>query len=254
MRLLLISLLLLSGQLWACPDSTERILLRHLATPDRWEERLTLCTKHVLDTCETWQLERAWTLDRLHRLEEADAAYQKKKTAWTPADTFMPAYIWHLFQTRQLPVLSTLNHHLPEVDYCLQLLQEQPDSLIEQTAYTHLNSAYREYRSTAQKSVLLAGLLSVIPGLGKAYCGYRKQAVMSVIINTGLGIILTETLLRQGFGSAVFYGALALSSTFWIGSVYGTVVSLKKEKKDRLDALYLEITDHFLSAYARYPQ
>jgi hypothetical protein len=132
-------------------------------------------------------------------------------------------------------------------------LTNKSDSLQNKLGYQRINIRYTEWKNVEKKSEFLAGFFSLVPGLGKLYCGYRKQALMSFIANVGLGAITLETLLKRGPQDALFYEAAALAATFYGGSIYGTVNSLQKEKKDRLDALYLEITERFLASFAVYP-
>lgn len=253
MKWLIISLSLLSSFLHACPDSSEVRLLKHLAQEQLWIERIALIDQHRADTCERWPLERAWTENQRKHFSSCDSILNRISFPTAVQNGFGNFYRLHLFRTRALSVLQADSLLDADARYCLNILQERAPTLNEKTRFDRLNSLYDEYSKVKSKSVFLAGLFSIIPGCGKLYCGYRKQAVMNWIVQGGLGIILTEIIIEKGTENGFFYSAAALAGTFWLGSIYGTMRSLKKEKKDRLDALYLEITDRFLAAYGHYP-
>lgn len=251
MRLLIINLfvVLLGKSVFACPDSLERAFLLHLTENKLWEERLTYTKQKAKDTCIEWKLEHAFSLSKIENFIAADSIYDTNKNR----GQFEKHSIWVGFKTRNLLRLKEQVQSNVEASYCMNLLTGNVDTLLDKQGYNRLNIRYNEWRKVKNKSEFLAGFLSLIPGMGKLYCGYRKQAFMSMVVNTGLGLMTVEALLKRGPQDAVFYSFAGLAATFWMGSVYGTVHSLQKEKKDRLDALYLEITDRFLATYAVYP-
>lgn len=251
MRLRIISLLfmLLGKSIIACPDKLEHAFLLHLTENKLWTERFAYTEQKAKDTCSEWKLEHAFSLSKMENFTAADSIY---KTIKNPGK-FEKHSIWIAFKIRNLDQLKAQIRDNTEALYCLNLLTKSKDTLLNIQGYNRLNNRYNEWRAVEKKSAFLAGFLSLIPGMGKLYCGYRKQAYMSMIVNTGLGLMTIETLLKRGPQDAVFYALAGLTATFWAGSVYGTVQSLQKEKKDRLDALYLEITDRFLASYAVYP-
>jgi hypothetical protein len=251
MKLLIISLLFMLSEMSviACPDSLEHAFLLHLTENKLWTERLAYTEQKAKDTCSEWKLEHAFSLSKLENFNAADSIY---KTIKNPGK-FEKHSIWIAFKTKNLDRLKEQIQGNSEAIYCLNLLTENKDTLLNKQGYNRLNNRYNEWRAVEKKSEFLAGFLSLIPGMGKLYCGYRKQAFMSMVVNTGLGLMTVEALLKRGPQDAVFYAFAGLAATFWMGSVYGTVQSLQKEKKDRLDALYLEITDRFLATYAVYP-
>jgi hypothetical protein len=253
MKWLIISLCLWSTFLHACPDSSEVRLLKHLAQEQLWIERIELIDQHRADTCERWQLERAWTENQRKHFGSCDSILNHISFPSAVQNGFGNFYRLHLFRTRALTALQADSLLDEDARYCLNILQERKPILNEAARFDRLNALYAEYSKVKSKSVFLAGLFSIIPGGGKLYCGYRKQAVMNWIVQGGMGIILTEIIIEKGTDNGFFYSAAAVAGTFWLGSIYGTMRSLKKEKKDRLDALYLEITDRFMAAYGHYP-
>lgn len=214
-----------------------------------WSERLAFTAEMDHRNCETWKLEHAFSLSMMKQFGESDSMYH----TCNQFGEFKNHRIWTAFKTRNTAWLSTVENLSDQAAYCLSLLTNKPDSLKNKQGYQRLNIRYTEWQNVEKKSEFLAGFLSLVPGLGKLYCGYRKQAFMSFIANIGLGAITLEALLKRGPEDAMFYAAVALTATFYGGSIYGTVNSLQKEKKDRLDALYLEITERFLASYAAYP-
>ncbi len=253
MKWLIINLCLLCGSLKACPDSSEVGFLKHLAQEQLWTERIAFIDQHRSDTCSRWLLERAWTEAQRKQENRCDSIFHSISFSRAQSQGFGDFYRLYLFRTRQLEKLKQDSLLGSDARYCLSLLIEKNPVMQMDKRFDRLHSIHTEFVKLKHKSVLLAGMFSIIPGFGKLYCGYHKQAQMNWIVQGGLGIILTEIILEKGIDNGLFYSAAALAGTFWLGSIYGTMRSLKKEKKDRLDALYLEITDRFLSAYGNYP-
>jgi hypothetical protein len=251
MKLLTINLFLIG--IWiqasACPDSLQRAFLKHLTQQEMWIERLAYTGPMAKDTCDLWKLEHAFSLSKMNLNQQADSVYQ----SCINLAEFRKHRIYIAFKSRNITWLSAQTDLPSKATYCLKLLNKQVDSLFDDRAYHRLNNRYIEWEEVDRKSAFLAGVLSVIPGLGKAYAGYRRQAIMSLIVNAGLGAILIETIIQRGSTDALFYAVAGLAGTFWAGSIYGTVASLQKEKKDRLNALYIEISDRFLADFAHYP-
>lgn len=251
MKLLTINLFLVGlwFQVSACPDSLQRAFLKHLTTREMWIERLAYTSEKAKDTCDLWKQEHAFSLSKLDLYLQADSVFQ----TCTKLSEFKNHRIYTAFKSRNISWLNAQTDLPPKAEYCLKLLSKKVDSLLDDRAYHRLNNRYIEWVEVDRKSAFLAGTLSIIPGLGKAYAGYRRQAIMSLIVNAGLGAILVETIIQRGTTDALFYAVAGLASTFWAGSIYGTAASLQKEKKDRLNALYIEISDSFLADFAHYP-
>ena len=251
MRLLIINLafILFGKILFACPDSLERAFLLHLTENSLWAERLLYTQENLNEPCNEWKLEHAFSLCKIGNLSKADSIY----STCSELSGFREHRIYVAFKNRNLLWLNTQMDLPQKATYCLKLLNSQTDSLSNDPKYKRLNSKYLEWRAVDRKSVFLAGILSIIPGLGKAYCGYRKQAIMSLIVNAGLAAMLIEVIYKRGTEDALFYAISGIAGTFWAGSIYGTMASLKKEKNNQLDALYLEITERFLLDFADYP-
>lgn len=85
-----------------------------------------------------------------------------------------------------------------------------------------------EILKNKRKSPLLAGLMSaVIPGSGKFYAGYRGQAISSMIPTFIFAAAAAESYYRAGPKSAQFITAASLFGIFYIGNIWGSVLSVK---------------------------
>jgi hypothetical protein len=253
MKWLIISCFLISGFLNACPTELQKKLLKHLATEQLWTERFEMISSNREQKCMRWDMELAWTLIQVKKYTEADSVLQLYPTKTIDSCGWKNMRIWNLFKQRNILQLKNETELNIEFNYCQMLLTQKNVILRDSNTFDRINDAFSEYNNIMRKSTFLAGLISIVPGMGKLYCGYNKQVVTNIILQGALGLIITEIVLRKGTDSGVFFAATALAATFWLGSIYGTVVSLKKEKKDRLDALYIEITDRFLTTYIQYP-
>ncbi|MBT4399267.1 MAG: hypothetical protein HN686_10970 [Bacteroidetes bacterium] len=78
------------------------------------------------------------------------------------------------------------------------------------------------------KSMAIAGLLSaVIPGTGKVYAGEKGAGIGSLLLLAGMGGMAVENILKSGitsWNSIMFTG---LFSLFYLGNVYGSIISIK---------------------------
>ncbi|MDQ3192432.1 MAG: hypothetical protein M3Q58_12635 [Bacteroidota bacterium] len=97
-----------------------------------------------------------------------------------------------------------------------------------------------DLKSIKRKSPLLAGLMSsVIPGSGKYYAGYRGQAIAAFIPVVTLAGVATENYFRGGPQSIQFIAFASLFSLFYVGNIWGSVLSVKIKRNE----LYRKI-DH----------
>lgn len=79
-----------------------------------------------------------------------------------------------------------------------------------------------------KKSPLLAGLMSaVVPGTGKFYAGYRGQAISAMVPTFIFAAAAAESYYRAGPKSAQFITAASLFGIFYIGNIWGSVLSVK---------------------------
>jgi hypothetical protein len=85
-----------------------------------------------------------------------------------------------------------------------------------------------ELKANKKKSPLLAGLMSaVIPGTGKFYAGYQGQALSAMFPTLIFAATAAETYYRAGPKSFQFIAAAGLFSIFYVGNIWGSVLSVK---------------------------
>ncbi len=102
------------------------------------------------------------------------------------------------------------------------------------------------YSTQKNKSPWLAGLLSgVVPGLGKLYIGYKLQALSAFTTNILMGSQMTEAIIKSGFKSFHFIYTCSLFSVFYIANITGSILAVKKKKRDHLNQLNDEIISYY---------
>jgi len=95
-----------------------------------------------------------------------------------------------------------------------------------------------ELLSMKRKSPLLAGLMSaVIPGSGKFYAGYRGQAIAAAIPCFFLGAVATESFVKAGPRSSQFIIFASLFSVYYVGNIWGSVISVRTFKEQRYNEI-----------------
>ena len=77
-----------------------------------------------------------------------------------------------------------------------------------------------------EKSAVLAGVLSIIPGAGYAYSGHYQTAISALFVNGLLAFATYSSLQKENYGMAALTGVFNLS--FYIGNIYGAVNSAKR--------------------------
>lgn len=97
---------------------------------------------------------------------------------------------------------------------------------------------YSDLKAIKQKSPLVAGLMSaVIPGSGKFYAGYRGLAISAAIPTVLFGVVAAENLVKGGPTSPQFIAFAALFSAFYVGNIWGSVLSVKIYKDEKYDEI-----------------
>lgn len=125
------------------------------------------------------------------------------------------------------------------------LLQRRFDQYAEQrmqfryTSYAMANEQRRfdRYDSTLRaekrRSPLVAGVLSaVVPGLGKAYAGKPKQGLAAFLPILSMAALTYEGLRKDGPRSARFIGFGSLFTLFYVGNIWGSVLSVKVRRNE----------------------
>jgi TM2 domain-containing membrane protein YozV len=94
-------------------------------------------------------------------------------------------------------------------------------------AQNKLNTLYHEIKKAKHKSGLLAGTLSaLVPGAGKIYAGKIRQGVTTFLPVAIMGAQVFEAYKVGGINSARFYIYSGLFSVFYIGNIWGSVLSV----------------------------
>ncbi len=90
------------------------------------------------------------------------------------------------------------------------------------------DKSFIELQKMQRKSPFVAGLLSgIIPGMGKAYAGKPKHGLSSFLVVTTLAVQTVEAYSKGGSKSAGFYAFGSLLTIFYIGNIWGSVMSVK---------------------------
>ncbi len=212
-------------------DSLNQKMLEHLNRPHDEAIRLRFTEHFKNDTNAAWQAERAISFYKV-------ANYTKSAQILESLDSMQRVIHrvedYHLTSGLAIGNINVLQDKKEYSNYLALFTKSNMDL----SAYSDkVQLRYKKYQHVKRKSILLAGLLSTIPGLGKAYCGYNRQAQSSVVVQSFFGIITAESIYRYGLQSAVGQTALSVSGLWWLSGIYGTMKSLKKEKRDRKIAL-----------------
>lgn len=93
-----------------------------------------------------------------------------------------------------------------------------------------------------RRSPFVAGLFSaIVPGTGKIYAGKSRQGLNMLFQNLFLGAQATEALLKDGVTSPRFIIYGALFSFFYIGNIWGSVLSVKMQKREVYETVRHEV-------------
>lgn len=87
-----------------------------------------------------------------------------------------------------------------------------------------------------KRSPLVAGLLSAfIPGSGKFYAGYKMQGLAAFVQVLTFGAAAAENYFKESAGpqSARFIALGSLFSIFYIGNIWGSVLSVKIKRNEQ---------------------
>jgi len=109
-------------------------------------------------------------------------------------------------------------------------------------------NAIEKRKNLPRKNPMVAGILSVIPGLGQAYCGRYRDAMLSFIVN---GIIGWATWESFDNGSPALGTLLTFFGTgFYTGNIYGAANSAHKfnrriDKKWEMELNYTKNHSNF---------
>ncbi|MEO6916521.1 MAG: hypothetical protein ABI151_13580, partial [Chitinophagaceae bacterium] len=78
-----------------------------------------------------------------------------------------------------------------------------------------------------------AGVYSaILPGAGKFYAGKKKQGIAAFLPILSLGVVTYESYRKSGIKSARTLAFGSLFSLFYVGNIWGSVLSVKIKEKE----------------------
>ncbi len=88
------------------------------------------------------------------------------------------------------------------------------------------------------RSPFVGGLLSaIVPGLGKVYAGKWKQGLVSFFSVTIIGLQAAEGFWKGGYDDWRFIAFGGLTTIFYIGNIWGSVLSVKISKHEKFNSI-----------------
>ncbi len=124
------------------------------------------------------------------------------------------------------------------------LRRDYPEYARRQKGFTYTSYAlekqernFGRYDSTMgshkRRSPFLAGLYSAaLPGAGKFYAGKKSQGIAAFLPILSLGAITYEAYRKGGVKSARFIGFGSLFTVFYVGNIWGSVLSVKIKQNE----------------------
>ena len=136
----------------------------------------------------------------------------------------------------QLRGISLLERDFTSYDSLSALSVER--SFITESEMNEMTNYADLMRSYKRKSPWIAGLLSaIVPGLGKFYAGYRGTPFGAMYMTIPLGAIAAESLIIAGVASLQFIALGALFGVFYVGNVWGSVLSVYAKEQEFYEEL-----------------
>ncbi len=144
---------------------------------------------------------------------------------------------------------KNLLSHKQEIEYNLIVSILKGEQLNDTSSFSVLENELRLLANTyyyfEEKSAFAAGIQSaIIPGLGKRYLGYKKQARSAFIIN---GVLLAAAIESLLIGTIMVntYISIPLFTVFYVGNIWGTVQLSKKRTIDFKNQLNEDIHNYY---------
>ena len=131
----------------------------------------------------------------------------------------------------QLAGMALLRRDYGKFEQCRQ--QFTYSSYVMEKEEKNMGTYYTGLRSYHPKSPLLAGLYSaVLPGAGKFYAGKKRQGIAAFLPVISLAAVTYEAYRKGGVRSARFIGFGSLFSLFYVGNIWGSVLSVRIKEKE----------------------
>jgi hypothetical protein len=136
----------------------------------------------------------------------------------------------------QLRGISLLQRDYQSFDSLTNLIQTS--SFLTKTEMEAMSVYALDMRSFKRKSPWIAGLLSaIVPGLGKFYAGYRGIPFGAMYMTIPLGAIAAESLILAGAASLQFIALGAIFGVFYVGNIWGSILSVYAKEKEFYEEL-----------------
>lgn len=208
-------------------DSVNYILAKTYFSIQDFENSLHYFQKTTADK-NSWRESRYYSSLSLNYLNRSDEAF-----------TLLENYNENDINFKQLHYLncagtSLLQYKLSEAKTYIELFSNDWYPVAEQQE--NIMMIYDEMSKFKKKSPFIAASLStLVPGLGKVYAGRMGEGISAFLINAGLGLVTYENFRKDGFLDAktIFFGALF--TTFYVGNIWGSALSVKLIKDEFID-------------------
>jgi hypothetical protein len=241
----------------------EETFLRHLAEENLFQERILLLTNLQDSSFQSLiDLETAWTYHALTNFPLAQKKYEALSFDSIIHYNFYSDYLSLHFKQKEFAKINQLltqskliekknDNEIKKILMSVAICELKYSSTdIQSLALPdQLKSVYTHTIALQQKSPILAGLYSsIIPGLGKAYYGKKKEAWGAFAANVVFGVQALESYRNAGPTSFRFILFGTGFSLFYLSNIYGTINGLFKAKRDWKNQLHHEVsTYHFIT-------
>jgi tetratricopeptide (TPR) repeat protein len=106
----------------------------------------------------------------------------------------------------------------------------------------NLDLYYLKLVSAKKKSPYVGGFMSaIIPGSGKIYAGKPGQGIYNFFITGILGLQTIEAYRKSGPQSFRFIAYGTLFSSFYLGNIWGSALSVKMKKDESIEGIHQQI-------------
>jgi len=194
---------------------------------------------------------RAWALYNLRRVPEGIDYFRKVSadsklfnrsmffSAWS--SVYLDNYSEAIHDLSLIETHDKLEKELLNIQYSgLHLLNSQTDSAMnllnklekQSGVYNDQVDQLKKYTLETMdfkpRSMAMGGVLSAaIPGAGKIYAGEKGAGIGSLLLLAGMGGMAVENILKSGFTSWNSIMFTGLFSVFYLGNIYGSIISVK---------------------------
>jgi len=112
------------------------------------------------------------------------------------------------------------------------------DFILTQSEETNFVSYYGQIKNHPQKSVYLAGLMSMlVPGAGKIYAGKTSEGIANFLYTGALLATTYDLYTSFGVKNPFFIISAIISGVFYTGNIWGSMVAVKRVKNEFNDEI-----------------